>query len=304
MTDPHVDAHVHADAHTRTHARHPRSFRHPALPGAPARRLLRAAVAAVAGLALLGACSSGAAQSGSAASGAGEPGSTPEGSRTLVVLAAASLKTAFPAIADEVFTPAHPDVTVTFSFAGSKDLVEQMAGGAPADVFASADAKNMDSAASQSLVGASTSFASNTLTLVTPADNPAGITGLDASLEGHKLVVCAEGVPCGNATAALSTKLGVTLSPVSEEQSVTDVLGKVTSGQADAGIVYVTDAASAGDKVRTVPIEGAESVVNDYRIAVTSSSRDAADAQAFLDAVSSAAGRDVLARYGFGAPLQ
>jgi molybdenum ABC transporter, periplasmic molybdate-binding protein len=194
-------------------------------------------------------------------------------------------------------------VEVTFSFAGSKDLVEQMNGGAPADVFASADAKNMDTAAADGLVTGSGSFASNTLTLVTPADNPGGITGLDSSLEGHSLVVCAEGVPCGNATKTLTEKLGITLSPVSEEQSVTDVLGKVTSGQADAGIVYVTDAASAGDSVTTIAIRDADEVVNDYRIAVTSSTTDAAGAQAFLDAVNSTEGQAILARHGFGSPL-
>ena len=106
------------------------------------------------------------------------------------------------------------------------------------------------------------------------------------------------------ATGALAKKLGVTLDPVSEEQSVTDVLGKVTSGQADAGIVYVTDAASAGDKVKTIAIKDADQVVNDYRIAVTSSATDAKVAQAFVSAVESSKGQAILEHYGFGAPTK
>lgn len=267
-------------------------------------RFLTAGVAATAAIGILTACSSGGGQSGATESGTAESGSTTSASTTLVVFAAASLNKAFPEIAEEVFAAEHPDVKVTFSFAGSKDLVEQMAGGAPADVFASADASNMDTAKTDALVSDSSSFASNILTLVTPPDNPGGITGLDSSLDGHSLVICAEGVPCGNATKKLTEKLGVTLTPVSEEQSVTDVLGKVTSGQADAGIVYVTDAASAGDTVKTIAIKDADEVVNDYRIAVTSSAADPTDAQAFVDAVASSEGQAILARYGFGSPVK
>ncbi len=260
-------------------------------------RLLLSVLAAGAALSLVAGCSSTAAQSGSSQSAS-------ESSDTLVVFAAASLNKAFPEIADQVFTPDNPGVKVTFSFAGSKALVEQIDGGAPADVFASADAKNMDSASSKNLVSTSSSFASNVLTLVTPPDNPGHITGLDSSLDGKALVVCADGVPCGTATGALAKKLGVTLDPVSEEQSVTDVLGKVTSGQADAGIVYVTDAASAGDKVKTIAIKDADQVVNDYRIAVTSSAKDAKVAQAFVSAVESSKGQAILEHYGFGAPTK
>lgn len=267
-------------------------------------RVLTVTIAATAALGALTACTAGGGQSGSTQSGEAGSGASEAEGATVVVFAAASLSKAFPEIVDEVFTPANTGAGISFSFAGSKDLVEQMGAGAPVDVFASADAKNMETATTEGLVGSSGSFASNTLTLVTPADNPGGITGLDSSLEGHSLVVCAEGVPCGNATRKLTEKLGITLSPVSEEQSVTDVLGKVTSGQADAGIVYVTDAASAGDQVTTIPIAGADAVVNDYRIAVTSSTTHSAQAQAFVDAVNSPEGQAILARYGFGSPLQ
>ncbi len=269
------------------------------------------ALTAVAALSLT-ACSSGAGGSGADAarpadgSDAGQSSAAPgEEPTPLTVFAAASLKDAFPEIAETVLAHAHPGVEVTFSFAGSSDLVDQMAGGAPVDVFASADRKNMDNAVSQSLVDDATnvSFASNTLTLVTPPDNPAGVTGVDSSLDGADLVICAEGVPCGNATIKLEESLGVTLNPVSEEQSVTDVLGKVENGEADAGIVYVTDAQSAGDKVTTIAINGADSIVNDYRIAVAAGSANTQAARWFLDAVMSDAGQKILAGHGFAAPV-
>lgn len=269
------------------------------------------ALAAVAALGLA-ACSSGDAQSDADASTSGADtaqsspsAATTEDATAITVFAAASLKDAFPEIADTVLAEQHPGVTVTFNFAGSSDLIDQMAGGAPADVFASADKKNMDKAVEQSLVDDATnvSFASNTLALVTPPDNPAGVTGVDSSLDNADLVICAEGVPCGNAPIKLEEALGVTLHPVSEEQSVTDVLGKVENGEADAGIVYVTDAKGAGDKVTTIQITGADSIINDYRIAVTAEPSDKQAAQWFLDAVNSDAGQKILANYGFAGPL-
>ncbi len=269
------------------------------------------ALAAVAALGLA-ACSSGDTQSDADASTSGADtaqsspsAATTEDATAITVFAAASLKDAFPEIADTVLAEQHPGVTVTFNFAGSSDLIDQMAGGAPADVFASADKKNMDKAVEQSLVDDATnvSFASNTLALVTPPDNPAGVTGVDSSLDNADLVICAEGVPCGNATIKLEEALGVTLHPVSEEQSVTDVLGKVENGEADAGIVYVTDAKGAGDKVTTIQITGADSIINDYRIAVTAEPSDKQAAQWFLDAVNSDAGQKILANYGFAGPL-
>lgn len=223
-------------------------------------------------------------------------------STTLTVFAAASLKGAFTTIGAN-YTAAHPDTTVSFSFDGSSTLVDQLKGGARADVFASADEANMTKATDASLIsGTPTIFAANTLTLVVPPGNPGHVTGLDDSLTGAKLVICARGVPCGNATATLAMMRGVTLRPVSEEQKVTDVLGKVTSGEADAGIVYATDADSAGDKVMTVAIDGAESVINRYPIGVTASSTQLPAARAFVDYVTGPAGQAVLTDYGFDKP--
>lgn len=218
----------------------------------------------------------------------------------LTVFAAASLNKAFSDIAAE-FEKEHPNVSVKFSFEGSSTLVDQIAQGAPAHVFASADEKNMDRATDEQLVGEAKEFATNVLTLIVPAGNPADITGLDDSLDGTRLVVCAPGVPCGNATETLANNLGVELKPVSEEQKVTDVRGKVEAGEADAGLVYATDAKAAGDAVEVIEVEGAEEVVNRYPIALTNEGQDMEAAQAFIDWVLSDKGQAILADYGFGA---
>lgn len=241
-----------------------------------------------------------------ACSGAPQPAATPGGDapapRTLTVFAAASLKGAFSKMAQD-FSTDNPGTTVRFSFEGSSTLVDQLAGGAPADVFASADEKNMSRALDAKLVaGEPKIFATNTLILVVAPGNPLGITGLDASLDGKKLVVCAVGVPCGNATDKIVKATGATIKPVSTEQKVTDVLGKVTSGEADAGVVYTTDASSAGDKVATVEITGAADAVNRYPIAVTATAKDAALATAFVNHVTGDQGQKVLAEFGFGRP--
>lgn len=217
---------------------------------------------------------------------------------TLTVFAAASLTDSFNQIGKD-FHAAHPNVAVRFSYAGSQDLVTQLSAGAPADVLATADTKSMAKATAGSLVGPTTEFASNTLVLITPAGNPAKITGLDSSLDKAKLVICAPAVPCGNATRQLAAKLHVTLKPVSQEQAVTDVRGKVESGEADAGIVYRTDAKASGKKVDTVAIKDADQVVNHYPIAAVKGSKNAAIAKEFVDYVTSAPGQKVLADAGF-----
>lgn len=222
----------------------------------------------------------------------------------LTVFAAASLNKAFPEIVDKVLKKDHPEITVTFSFEGSKTLVEQLESGAPADVFASADEKNMNKANDKGLVTDIQPFAGNVLALITPKGNPAKITGLDNSLDGKKLVVCAPGVPCGNATEQLAKNLYVELKPVSEEQKVTDVRGKVENGEADAGLVYITDAKAAGDKVDIIDVPGTEKVVNNYPIALVKGSKNADAAKAFIGAILSPEGQKILARYGFRAPAK
>ncbi len=232
-----------------------------------------------------------------AGTSAGSPSSSPTDTKAdapAVVFAAASLSKVFDELAKA------EGVKANFSFDGSAALVDQLAGGAPADVFASADTATKDRAVSEGLTeGDPVRFATNTLVLVTPADNPAAITGLDASLDAARLVICSPEVPCGRATAKLADAVGVALKPVSEETKVTDVLGKVTSGEADAGLVYATDAKSAGDKVHVIEIPQAAQFVNEYWI-VAVKGGDAARAAAFIALVTGAKGQELLAGYGFG----
>ncbi|MDO5747259.1 MAG: molybdate ABC transporter substrate-binding protein [Actinomycetaceae bacterium] len=221
---------------------------------------------------------------------------------TLTVFAAASLNKAFPDIVDKVLKKDHPHIDVNFSFEGSSTLVDQLNSGAPADVFASADEKNMTKATDAHLVSDVTLFAANVLTLIVPAGNRANITGLNDSLDGKKLVVCAPQVPCGNATKQLSEQLNVQLSPVSEEQKVTDVRAKVENGQADAGLVYVTDAKAAGNKVQIIDVDGSDKVVNMYPISMVNTSKHTKEAKAFIAAVKSPEGQKILEKYGFRSP--
>lgn len=221
---------------------------------------------------------------------------------TLTVYAAASLAAAFEQLAEE-FEADHAGVEVQLSLAGSSDLATQIQEGAPADVFASADTRTMDELSDDGLVDDVRAFASNTLQIATPPDNPAGVaTFQDLAQPGLQLVTCAPEVPCGAATATMAEALGVTLTPVSEEPSVTDVLAKVTSGEADAGVVYRTDVIAAGDGVLGVPFPESPQVVNTYPIAPVVGADQAALAREFVDLVTSGAGRRVLADAGFGAP--
>ncbi len=148
--------------------------------------------------------------------------------------------------------------------------------------------------------GTPVDFASNTLTIVTPPGNSAGVTSFaDLAKPGLNVVVCAPQVPCGAATASVETNTGVDLSPVSEENSVTDVLGKVSSGQADAGLVYVTDAKNAAGKVTEVGFSEAAAVVNLYPIATLTASTRPELAARFVDLVTGPQGQKVLADAGF-----
>jgi molybdate transport system substrate-binding protein len=222
---------------------------------------------------------------------------------TITVYAAASLTSSFQKIAD-TFQQDHPGTTVRLSFGGSSDLVSQIQNGAPADVFASADTANMDKLTADHLTdGAPRPFATNHLEIAVPPGDPAGVhTFADLAKPGLRLVVCAPEVPCGAAAQQVARKAGVTLKPVSEEQSVTDVLAKVTSGEADAGLVYVTDVKAAGKKVDGIPFRESSSVTNTYPIAVVQDSPQAALAREFVAAVTGAGGRRVLRAAGFGTP--
>jgi len=230
-------------------------------------------------------------------------GSPTGADRAVTVFAAASLTAVFTGLGER-FERDNPGTTVRFSFAGSADLVTQLTQGAPADVFASADETNMTRAVEAGLVdGAPTVFATNTLTIVTPPGNPDGVASFaDLAKPGTAVVICAPQVPCGAATERVEEATGVRLSPVSEESAVTDVLGKVISGQADAGLVYRTDARRAGQQVTEVPFGAADDAVTSYPIAVLKDAADTAAARLFVDLVTGPQGRAALAEAGFAAP--
>lgn len=248
-------------------------------------------------LASLAGCSAGTASDASFDS----PVTGPTGSIT--VFAAASLKSTFTQLADD-FETGHPGTTVHLSFAGSSDLVTQITAGAPADVFASADTENMSKLQGAGLVaGTPVDFATNTLQIVVPPSNPASIASLaDLAKPGLKLVICAPQVPCGSATKVVEESAGVVLAPVSEESSVTDVLGKVTSGEADAGLVYVTDVLAAGDKVKGIKFPESFATVNTYPIATVATSKNKELADAFITSATGPEGRKILSAAGFGTP--
>jgi molybdate transport system substrate-binding protein len=221
----------------------------------------------------------------------------------ITVYAAASLTATFEDIAEQ-FESENDGVEVELNFGGSSDLVAQIQEGAPADVFASADEANMEKLTAEDLQGEDPRlFATNILQIVVPPDNPAGIeTFADLAQEGLKLVICSPEVPCGAAAQSVAENAGVTLSPVSEEQSVTDVLGKVTSGEADAGLVYVTDVTAAGNDVLGIEFPESSSVVNSYPIATVADSDNSDVAQEFADYVLGDTGQQILADAGFGQP--
>jgi molybdate transport system substrate-binding protein len=250
------------------------------------RSLAAAAAAAAAAVLLLAGCAPAAEDGADAAGGA-------------TVFAAASLTASFTELADR-FEKAHPGAAIELSFAGSADLAAQLVeGGAPADVFASADEATMQKVVAAGLVASDPAdFATNTLQIVVPPGNPAGVETL-ADLAGVRAVVCAPQVPCGAAAERVAEVAGVGLTPVSEESNVTDVLGKVAAGEADAGLVYATDVLGAAERVEGIVFPEASVAVNTYSVAALTESAVAADFVAF---VLSGEGRAVLADAGFQAP--
>ncbi|MCA5895224.1 molybdate ABC transporter substrate-binding protein [Isoptericola sp. NEAU-Y5] len=227
---------------------------------------------------------------------------TSAGTTTLTVFAAASLQHAFEQVATE-FEARHEGVDVRLSLAGSADLVAQVQQGAPADVVATASTATMDRLAADNLVGAPQAFATNALQIAVPPGNPAGVETLaDLTDPGLALVLCAPEVPCGAASAAVEEAAGLHLRPVSEERSVTDVLGKVTTGEADAGLVYVTDVAAAGDGVEGIAFPESSAAPTTYPVATVAGSAEPALAQEFVHLVLAAEGRATLLNLGFGAP--
>jgi len=229
-------------------------------------------------------------------------GTTPAAHVTLTVYAAASLTGPFDDIAT-AFDKAHPGVTTIVSYDGSSTLATQITEGAHADVFASADQANMDTVTSAGLAKNPVIFTSNTLTIVVPADNPAGITSLaDLARPGVKTVVCAPQVPCGAVATKVTDAASVTLHPVSEEQNVKAVMTKVVAGEADAGLVYTTDVRAAGSAVKGIALPAGLPTGTRYPIAVLTASPHADLARQLVDFITTGPGQTTLRHAGFTAP--
>jgi molybdate transport system substrate-binding protein len=235
-----------------------------------------------------------------AACGSDDDGSA---SGALVVFAAASLTDAYTELG-EAFEAEHPDLSVTFNFAASSELVTQIGNGAPADVFASADLANMTKLTDAGdNDGAPVVFATNRSAIIVAPDNPLGITGVERLADPQLIVVvCAPEVPCGRYAAQIFERAGVAVTPDSYEENVKGVVTKVTLGEADAGIAYATDLIAAGDEASGVEIPGDVNVIAEYPIAVTVDAPNGSAARAFVDFVVGPAGQDILASYGFTAP--
>ncbi|MDQ0615657.1 molybdate transport system substrate-binding protein [Microbacterium sp. W4I4] len=218
----------------------------------------------------------------------------------LAVSAAASLQGAFDAAITE-FTTAHPEVHVVVNYDGSSTLATQIDNGARVDVFASADQANMARVTDAGLAAAPAIFAGNTLVVVVPRGSSADVRTLaDLAKPGVKTVLCAPEVPCGAASKRLLDNAGIDVTPVSQEQNVTAVLTKVRGDEADAGLVYRTDAETAD--VESFAPEGADRVVNSYPIAVLADAPNPTAANAFVAFIRGDAGQRVLASLGFEAP--
>jgi molybdate transport system substrate-binding protein len=249
----------------------------------------------VAGLTLLLAgCGGGSQPAGGAPSASAESG-------TLTVLAAASLTETFTGL-EKQFEAAHPGVDVRLNYAGSSDLAQQIVNGAPADVFAAASDATMKTVTDAGLAaGTPTVFATNVLQIATAPGNPKAIGSFaDLAEPDLKVVVCAPQVPCGAATEKIEKATGVALSPVSEEADVRSTLGKVTSGDADAGLVYVTDVSAAKGSVQGVSFPEADQATTNYPITVVKNAPQARLAQQFVDLVTGAEGQQALKTAGFG----
>ncbi|MBT9256159.1 molybdate ABC transporter substrate-binding protein [Phycicoccus sp. KQZ13P-1] len=271
--------------------------------GATVRRAVITSVVLVTGLGLAG-CGSGSSGSTTSTAAAGGSAASANSQVTgdITVLAAASLTESFTTIAQQ-FEAAHPGTTVTLSFGASSALATQVTSGAPADVFASASAKNMDAVVSAGAATDPKTFAQNVMEIAVPPSNPGGVTGL-ASLAGSgvKTALCQEQVPCGATAATVFANAGVTVKPVTLEPDVKSVLSKVTLGEVDAGVVYVTDVRAAGDKVEGIPIPADVNASTSYPIAALDDAPNAATAKAFVDYVLSAEGAKVLTAAGFEQP--
>ncbi|MBM6401887.1 molybdate ABC transporter substrate-binding protein [Phycicoccus sonneratiae] len=265
------------------------------------RRTATVAVVALAALGLAG-CGSDDAGSGGSTSPSGSASASSDVTGQITVLAAASLTESFTTLGKQ-FEAAHPGVKVTLSFGASSALATQVTSGAPADVFASASTKNMDTVVAAGAATDPKTFAENVMEIAVPPSNPGKVTGVDDLARADvKTALCQEQVPCGATAAKVFENAELTVEPVTLEPDVKSVLSKVTLGEVDAGVVYVTDVKAAGADVEGIEIPTDVNASTSYPIAALSESENAATAAAFVDYVLSADGAKVLAAAGFRQP--
>jgi molybdate transport system substrate-binding protein len=239
---------------------------------------------------------------GSSSSGTATSGASSSVSGSITVFAAASLKESFTTLGKQ-FEAANPGTTITFSFGPSSGLATQITEKAPADVFASASQKTMDTVVQAGLAPTSTVFAINTMAIATPTSPTTPVSSLaDLANPAVKVAVCAADVPCGTAADKLFENNKLTVNPVTREVDVKAVLSKVQLGEVDAGIVYVTDVKAAGDALVGIDIPLEQNVTTSYPITALSGSANAATAQAFVAYVLSSDAQKVLLEAGFTAP--
>lgn len=221
----------------------------------------------------------------------------------VTVMAAASLTEPFEKLADRLHET-YPELKVVLSFGPSSGLVEQVRAGAPADVLATANVTTMDAVVEAGdVAGEPRIFGRNHLVLAVPAANPAGVTSLDdLAREELRIALCEPQVPCGAAAESVLDAAGVRAAPDTLTTDVKDALALVTLGEADAALVYSTDAASAGGDVAVVEDIRTEVVVNDYPVAVLSEAPDPAAAAAVVEAIRGERGQAILAEAGFLEP--
>lgn len=258
------------------------------------------ALAGVLSLALISGCGSHSDTSSTPSSTA----TTPPPPASIKVFAASSLKKTFTDIGEQ-FKKDNPGSSVEFNFAAASDLVNQLTkDNAQADVFASADPKSMDTVAKAGLLeGAPVNFASNALTIVTAPGNPKHIATLqDLVKPGVRVVLCNKEASCGPAAQKAIAAANLKVVPVSEEASAKDVLNKVTANQADAGIVYGTDAAPAGAKVTVVSFQQPPATAKLYPIAVLKAAKNQELAKKFVAAVTGDVGQQRLSAAGLAKP--
>ena len=221
---------------------------------------------------------------------------------TINVFAAASLQDAFTTLGKQ-FEAANAGTKVVFNFGPSSGLAEQIGQGAPADVFASASTSTMDEVVTGGEATAPTNFVANTMEIAVPPDNPAAITSVDdLAKKGVKVALCQADVPCGASALTVFENAGITVTPVTEEIDVKATLAKVSLGEVDAGVVYVTDVLAEGDAVMGIEIPADVNASTTYPIATLTSSENQETAQAFVDYVLSPDGAAVLTAAGFSKP--